>query len=516
MKRFWDEKILCNIFHILASAMYLVLFGFSLWMTGVQSSDIKDEFIYMQRDSLAGNLFRIAVAIIVLYCIGKIAEKLQTMRARNLLLVGTCLMAGVIGVYWVVGLNALPMADQFYLCQYAEAFNTGDYSGLAWGGYVSRYSQQLGIITMLRGYHILFGDLYVRAFQLTVALMVPFMIFAGCMIVRIVTEKNGKAEVFYLLFMLLCVPMYAYSSFVYGDLISTVFGMFGVWMFLACLKRFSYVKMVLFALFLGIAVQLRQNLLILVIAVGIVAVIKLIYKHNLHSLLMLTALLAGVLVFHLGVRGLYADVEDAPAIPALLYVVMGLNDDNGRPGWHNNYEYDTFAVCNDDVQIATDTAKAHLKMYFDIYKEDPFYMLDFFTRKMNSQWQAPMYQCLVMTAYSGEEQLSPIKEIYEYGEGVRVLEQLMKVYQMLMYGSILALLWKRRSDWKTIENYILLIAVFGGFLFSLMWEAKTRYILPFLFMQIPYMAMGMGALMELLEKWILRLREKTWNIYMKS
>ena len=36
----------------------------------------------------------------------------------------------------------------------------------------------------------------------------------------------------------------------------------------------------------------------------------------------------------------------------------------------------------------------------------------------------------------------------------------------------------------------------------MMWEAKTRYVLPYLFMQIPYMAMGMHSLVSSLEKWL--------------
>ena len=55
-----------------------------------------------------------------------------------------------------------------------------------------------------------------------------------------------------------------------------------------------------------------------------------------------------------------------------------------------------------------------------------------------------------------------------------------------------------------MEWYLLLIAVFGGFLFSLMWEAKTRYILPYLFMQIPYMAMGINEIITVMEQKIER------------
>ena len=57
-----------------------------------------------------------------------------------------------------------------------------------------------------------------------------------------------------------------------------------------------------------------------------------------------------------------------------------------------------------------------------------------------------------------------------------------------------------RKGINRMEFYLLLVAVFGGFLFSLIWEAKTRYILPFFFMQIPYMAMGINHIMVYVEE----------------
>lgn len=72
----------------------------------------------------------------------------------------------------------------------------------------------------------------------------------------------------------------------------------------------------------------------------------------------------------------------------------------------------------------------------------------------------------------------------------------MKIYQLVVYGSILFLLIRKRKRWEHIEKYVLLIAVFGGFLFSLMWEAKTRYVFPYLIMELPYIALGIKELVD--------------------
>ena len=56
-----------------------------------------------------------------------------------------------------------------------------------------------------------------------------------------------------------------------------------------------------------------------------------------------------------------------------------------------------------------------------------------------------------------------------------------------------------------MENWILLIAIVGGFLFSIIWEAMSRYVLPYAVYTIPLAAIGM----ETLQKWLRQLLQKS-------
>ena len=44
-----------------------------------------------------------------------------------------------------------------------------------------------------------------------------------------------------------------------------------------------------------------------------------------------------------------------------------------------------------------------------------------------------------------------------------------------------------------ILQCMLLVGVIGGFLFSILWEAKSRYVLPYIVLLIPYMGLGISA-----------------------
>ncbi|MCI8528268.1 MAG: hypothetical protein HFH82_03810 [Lachnospiraceae bacterium] len=501
IKKILQEKTFCYLFNALAILMFFVLFHNGLSITGENKPNM-DEFIYFKTDSLLYNICSICFSLFCLCFIGKFSEKFNTIKSRNLLLGGACLLSGAVGLYWIFAAKTGPQADQMYLCQYASAFQNGDFSALKKGGYIARYPQQLGMVTLLRIIFFFFGDMNYLPFQCLVAGLIPLLVLSGCQIVRILSEYNAKAELYYLLFILCCFPMYAYIPFVYGDMISTIFCMFSAWMYLAYLKEPSLRRLILLGCFVGLSVWLRQNCLIFLIALLIVTLIKLFFHPSSKYLVLLMALAAGCGAMQMVTWGLYHDVKspDAAPIPAILYITMGLNDDYQRAGWHNQYEYNTFDMFDDNVILAKEKGFDDLKMYLELYRNDPDYMIDFFGRKMNSQWNMPMYQSLAANNHITGTQWTPARELYAYGSLTAALESGMKLYQLLLYGSILFFLVMGRKKYIRIETYLLLIAVFGGFVFSLIWESKTRYVLPFLFMQIPYMALGVNEIVAKIKK----------------
>lgn len=98
---------------------------------------------------------------------------------------------------------------------------------------------------------------------------------------------------------------------------------------------------------------------------------------------------------------------------------------------------------------AAKEAKEHLLEFAEECVNDSAMAIDFYSRKLGAQWEAPMYQCYVMN-----------------------------IYQILLYGGVFVYLLAGRKKEQQIEHYVLLIGVFGGFLFSAMWEAKAKICVP--------------------------------------
>ena len=272
-----NEKWFCKAFCVLSMIIFALLFYYCLGGRGVNSENILDEYIYLQKDSILLNLFLLGIFLGFLFLYGK-SEKffLQKVR-RNMLVAAVCILAVAFGIYWVKTTCTYPQGDQEYILIHARSFSLGDFSALGDGGYLSIYPQQLGMVTLLRILRVFFGDREYVVFQYLTAVMLPLIIVSGTKAVRYISRDNVKAELFYLFFVFTCFPMYAYTPFVYGDLISLEVGMAAVWALLSCMECFRKWKLVWLGASMGVMIILRENMLILAIAMGIVVVIKLIF-----------------------------------------------------------------------------------------------------------------------------------------------------------------------------------------------------------------------------------------------
>lgn len=498
------EKILGQIFSVLAMVMYSLLFYYCLGMTGENSGPLSEEFIYFKKDSVLVNFVMLGMAFIVLYFFSKISAFFEEKRRRNILLVTVSLLAVIFGIYWVATSKTFPQGDPGLILYYARDICKGDFTQFQEGGYLAVCPHQLGMVTILLAFVKLFGANDYLAFQYFIALMLPIIFISGTKIVRFISNDSARVEFLYIFFVTTCFPMYAYIPFVYGDLCSLEMGLLAVWVLLSCLEKFKVYKLIALGLSVGIAVQMRKNIIIMVIALGIVLLIKFICASQIRwkAAAMGIAMIVGVVFFQGCIDLAYYNVKDKEAdeFPVSTYIVMGLNDDYGHPGWYNGYLYNLFLENSMDAELTKQQAMKDFKAYLNLYKNNPSYMVDFFARKMNAQWNAPMYQCIVMNNYLIGEQGRLVHSIYSHGRPGRFVEKYMKIYQLVLYSSVLCFLAVRRKSWNSIEKYVLLIVVFGGFLFSLMWEAKTRYVFPYLIMQLPYMALGVNEIILLLEK----------------
>ena len=491
MRKILAEERIAKIFNVLAIIVFIPLFVLSLCISWINDWDLVREYVSPVKDSLIGNLFYVVIILLVAGLWYHFAKRSNKKVNMDIIATMVSILVLLFGIYWVGATNTTVQADQYIICHLAEAFEFGDFSGLNQDEYLGSYPQQLGIITFLRLLYKMFGEEHYKAFQYFNALMASVFVLSGYHVVKHLSKDSKLAEAFYLILMILCVPFYCYIPFVYGEISSTALVMLAGWLYLSCLERFSWPKVIFMSFVMGAAIQFRKNTLIFLIAFVIVSIVKLLQKPDKHVLISIGGILLSVILFQSAINYTYKDVtpEGNNEIPAILFVVMGTNEDNGMAGWHNFYEMWTFAEYNYHVEAATAIGLRDLKVFLLKCLDDPAYAVDFYYRKISSQWNVPMYQCLAMNNKIAGEQ-SPLAESVYFGSLREFAEAEMNIYQIMVYGGVLGLLLLIRKKWCHIENYLLLIGIFGGFLFSIIWEAKSRYVFPYFIMMIPYAAVG--------------------------
>lgn len=481
---------LTRAYMLIAIVMFVFLFYNALRYTWV-NLDVDEEYLSLTKDSVPQNILWLVAVAAVLYGLGRLIDGKLKRLNMNVFAVVVALICTGISIYWVFASLTRPRFDQDYICLYAEQFNLGVCGALHKGQYLAQCQHQLGIVTVLRALYKMFGQGNYVAYQIFSAVCVFVLVFAGYRIVMLVGGGNRRAGCYYLLLMLLCAPMYGYVPYVYGEIASTALVMFSGWMLLSICHKFKWHKLIFLALGMGLAVQIRQNTLIVVVAFAIVLFLKCITDFGRQTIAVLGAVAIGVAGFQMMIAYIYAPLiaDDVENMPMILYVAMGTSDIDEHAGWFDKSNFDTFEQTGYDAGAASELGWERIEEFAEYCKENPSYMVDFYWRKLSAQWIAPMYQCLAMTAGFLGEPTGIAEKIY-YGRLGDGINDVMNIYQLFVYGSVLYLLIARWKRCGRIENHVLLIAVLGGFFFSVIWEAKARYVFPYFMMMLPYAAMG--------------------------
>ena len=496
VRDFFSESRITSVLSVLLIAQYIILFYYTFGLTGRSGFD--SEYITITYDSLIVNAAETAVAVVCLWFVSRITEKAAVKSPKHsmeMIAAAVSIAVVFIGVYWVNASSTYPFADSEGICIQADNFNRGDYSGLAKGEYAGLNRHQLGIITFLRLMFSLFGANNFRSFQYFNAVMSGVICYSSYRLVRLISGGNSFAEILSLLFTVACVPLHMYVPFVYGEIASTALLIAAAWLIVENDKAPKLWRTVIIGVLCGSAVQFRMNSWIMIIGFLIAVLVRFISVKS--KWLIATAL--SVLVFTVGFNGIvhtmYRDKtpEDSHTIPSITYIAMGMMQFEDNQGWFNGYNYNAFLDRDCNTEETVKAGKESIKSSIDHFIKDPAYAREFYVNKFLKQWEAPLFQAVYMNRRIEGEQSEFAKSVYTGRWNDRIFRY-MNIYQIMIYGGVLFLMfvWKKRHI--GIMEYILLIGIFGSLLFSMLWEAKTRYVLPSFLMLIPYASNGVALL----------------------
>jgi hypothetical protein len=120
--------------------------------------------------------------------------------------------------------------------------------------------------------------------------------------------------------------------------------------------------------------------------------------------------------------------------------------------------------------------------------QKPIDFLDFYIRKERAMWTENTYASFLynssenMWNYEDEEKMKKTDAILQKCENIAII--LNKSIMILVFGNAIITLIRYRS--KISKDSLLLVIIFtGGFVFQMLWEAKSRYIIPYIVILFP-------------------------------
>ncbi len=410
-------------------------------------------------------------------------------RLEQVLAVAMPLSAGGLALVWVMG-DCAPRFDQVLVYDTAHSFMENDFYLLERGHYMSLYPQQLGLIALYQCVLFFFPQSDYHLIQYIHCVFTAGIFY---MLYALMRECGlGRAgRLFFLVLTPFLCPIWLYACFVYGE-IPSIFGMliciYGLWK-LYDTGRIRYGALSLASgIFMLMA---RKNALIVVLAALIfTAVANLREKHK-YLLLTLAIIILPVFVSG-GVEKMYGRVSGqdvGQGIPYLAWIAMGISEDHAMPGWFDNSNVDSYYENNMDVEACKRDAWEKIKYRLNLFWDQKIEGISFYKRKICTQWNDPTYNAR-NNCMDGSSKITVWAR--RHGDG---LVSLLSVVQMLLYTGVVLYAW-RASASKNQKEDMFLIFILGGFFFSVIWEADSRYVLPYYVGTVPCAMKGWELAVE--------------------
>ena len=519
------EKVTKSIYSLascLVRYMSLILAGILLicgYLFTCYSEDMGSQLVQTKWDFLPASLLGLGVWFSIAWLLYHWTMQKPKKRQKLLLLAVMCWYT-LCGLLLVLFGRTCPAADAASVYQIAEALAGGDTGVIhPTASYLSYYPQQVGLVAyeeiLIRLWNLLPINMPAyHAMKCVNILWVCLLIYSQYRTVCLLFRKDSAGTA-YLLLMFCNLPLVMYTSFLYGEVPSFAAFSAGLYHLLKLLEKTDGqdssafpLPSFLCSLFLfTVSVFLRKNTLILMIAVFLAVFLEALRRRR--PVLLGSAvcyLLAGCLVLP-AVTTYYehrADNKLSSGVTALSYLAMGMQESSRGNGWYNGFNFNTYSESGMNSELANEISREAISERMAYFRQHPLEAFSFYSGKFLSQWADGTYASRQATLATFGGRSAFFQSVYE-GSYSRYYIGFCNFMQNALYlGAFLfclmALRGKTPFPCPDLVLYLCMIGVIGGFLFHMLWEANSRYILPYGLLLLPYAAYGTGLVSEFLEK----------------
>lgn len=454
----------------------------------------KNEHITINFNSFIYVIGLILIGLLIFFCTRAINEHLYNEQGRALYKTKKFWLIIAISVYiifnivWIIAVRTPVIGDSGHVCDLATIFYKGDfaelskrmsYAGTSLADYMQAYHQQIPISFIVSIiYKIAHTDsiITLRILNIIYNMLIVFALYK---ISKQLKYKTNSVLLFTLILTFITIPML--STFIYGDIPSLAFCLLSVYYIMKYTESRKVKYAVISSIFIMIAYMFRMNSLIFIIATIMYLVLNLFknitqkcYKENLLNMLIIVVYIAISIIPSSLIKNYYlekSNLEKNKETPNASYFLMAMEEGPRSKGWYNE-EIAEYALKNNE--IAKNEYVGKIKERLNYFSKNIGYTFNFYVTKIASMWTENTYSAVRNNTVEGkafEELINPIT----FYQKVLLL--------IICICSIIVLIQNRKN--LSTELLFLLTIFIGGFAFHILWEAKSRYIIPYIVVLIP-------------------------------
>ncbi len=498
------KRVLTVFVSLLGGIIFLYLSWESLrrtWLFELSYTQVQ----YVVEDSFFRHMLSLGAAMCFAGAFFRLMRRLAGKEEKKerlictMLAVLSALFMFVLGFYWVSVCGISPHSDQGDVILAVEDIRNKNWSVFLPQGYLGKVHFQMGLAAVFHGIVSLTGAEeyiiveYINVFCLPVLFLTLFAILRKL-------YDSRLTEILYSVLMASCLPLYIFTTLIYGEILSLTACLLMVGCVLYYLKTGKHIGVVLcLSVFCSVfGVLCRGNSWIFMIAAGIFLFLYGIRKRQWQCFLLIVCLMAAPLFANKALVRHYENLSGIAineGIPNEAWIAMGMMDGgNLANGWYNFYNYRTYDRLGCDREALKKDSLEHIGKRLKEFGDGTQDWRSFYREKILSQWNDPSYCCFCSTYHFSEDTPEWVERAYDNGYLQGKLSDFQNEHQFIVYlGCLLAagMAFLRRKE--PFMHCIFEVIIIGGFLFSILWEASSRYVFPYYICMIPWAAWGLGS-----------------------
>ena len=412
-------------------------------------------------------------------------------KMRKKLFIVAFTMYIIFNIIWVVLVNPKVIGDSVHVCNLAQTFygdNSQDflqnptYVGVSLKEYMQAYPHQ---ITLAFIYSIFFKIIHFDVMEILRVWNVIGNIAIVIAIYKIGNQlskkyKMNKVRLLLLILTFISLPML--TTYIYGDIPSLALCLFSVYFMMRYTETKKIIYPIVASVFTMIAYMMRMNSLIFIIATGMYLVLNIwkewskedwknrILQISIICIYLIIAMFPASLVKNYYFQKY--DLDKDKIYPNNSYLLMAMEEGPRGNGWYN--ENIAGPALKEPEKMKIEYTQK-IKDRLTYFSENWGYTLKFYTNKITSMWTENTYAAVRNNTLPDNTIIDKfINPLTFYQKEVLIL---------ICTCSIIILVQNRKN--LSYELIFLATIFIGGFAFHILWEAKSRYIIPYIVVLMP-------------------------------